>query len=91
MASLAPVLIDCPKDTWTLVAANVTTGFLRIKKTTPMYYHTWRATGETAPSNFDDAVALEKPCHTFGLSFVDPADIYIYCKSGDGQVRMDLP
>ena len=83
-----PVIVPCPKDEWTPVAINVTTGIIHIVKTDPSaYYQTYRDTGEAAPANLTDAIPFDTPLQ---ISASAGIDVYIQPKGKIGSVRVDL-
>ncbi len=71
-----------------MVAAGITTGLLEKVKKIAAYYQTWRAAGQPAPTLFGDE-AIPINCDAAQINFQDPADLYIYCKNYDGNVRMN--
>lgn len=86
-----PVLIDCPAGEWTLIAENVVAGLVHRKKTAPSgYFQTYRTTGGTAPTEFEEGVPLFKGEIVEEISSVAHIDVYVWCTDKDGQVRVDL-
>ena len=83
-----PVVVTCPKDVWTKVATNVTTGLIHILKTDPdAYYQTYRDTGGAAPVDLSDAVPFDSPLQ---ISASAGIDVYIQPNGEDGIVRVGL-
>jgi hypothetical protein len=88
-----PELIDCPANTWTKVATNVTSGIIHIDLPylNIEWYQTYRQTGESAPSDLDGAngsARLLKPSDDIDSSTA--VDVYVWPRSEDGKVRVDL-
>lgn len=86
-----PVIVECPKDVWTLVAENQTTGIIHILKVdSSAYLQTYRDTGGGAPATpADDGEAV--PFRNFlQISSAAAIDVYIKCLGKDGRVRVDL-
>ena len=84
----SPVVIACPKDTWTKVATGVTTGVVHILKIDPDKYHqTYRDTTGAAPTDLSDAVPFDTPLQ---MSAAAAIDVYIRPSGADGSVRVDL-
>lgn len=84
-----PLIVETPKDVWTKVATNVTSGFVWVLNTAPnVYSQTYRLTGEAAPTLFDEAVTLEKPGAPISASVA--IDVYIRPIAVDGSVRVDV-
>lgn len=51
MASNPQLNYSLVSNTWNLVSTNITDGLLHILKGNIIYYHTYRLTGDPAPSN----------------------------------------
>lgn len=84
-----PVIIDCPADTWTKVATAVTSGLVHIFVGEKLkWLQTYRLTGEAAPTDKSDAIALVEPTDTISAS--SAIDVYVYPNGGAGKVRVDL-
>lgn len=84
-----PQIIDCPADEWTEIATGVTTGLVHVKQgTDAVWLQTYRLTGEAAPTDKIDAIALEKPTDEIGANA--PIDVYVYPEGKAGKVRVDL-
>jgi hypothetical protein len=82
-----PTVTAIAKDTWTLVATNVTTGRVHPLIVGPRYFHTYRDTGGTAPTGLSEAVEF-----TGGELAIEPsvaADVYVICTVETGSVRVD--
>lgn len=85
----SPTLESCPKDTWTKVATNVTTGNIwKTDKSPGKYLQTHVLTGAAAPTGTGIGVAIVGEgmaiANTVGI------DVYIYCLGADGEVRVDI-
>ena len=88
-----PVFVDCPEETWTKVADNITTGQIHKAKEEPFsYLHTYRISGDPPPpGGFEEGIKifinneLSDP-----ISFIAGIDLYIFCVNADGRVRIDL-
>lgn len=85
-----PVL--CPKDQWTLVAENVVTGQIHRKSEKPsIYFHTYRLTGEAAPTTIDEGIKLfMNSVISEPITASSGIDVYIWTTEEDGVVRVDL-
>ncbi|MCK5612880.1 hypothetical protein KAR91_63995 [Candidatus Pacearchaeota archaeon] len=78
-------------DQWNLVAENVTTGFIHLMDTkTRIYRQTYRLTGEAAPTAGDRAEGVKMNFPGESISHNAGIDIYIWCDTDDGEVRVDL-
>lgn len=87
-----PVFVDCPEDTWTLVAEKVATGLIHRKENIPHYLQTYRDTGELAPTdNGEEGIPIFVDSITAVISAASDIDVYIMAKGRDGRVRVDLP
>lgn len=88
-----PVIIDCPADTWVLVAEDVTTGQIwKMLNVNRGYLQTYRTADNPAPTNDDDAVPAF-PNNTINLPISATAliDVYIKAVGSAGKVRVDIP
>lgn len=87
-----PQFVDCPKDVWTLVATNVVTGQLWRAELGARYLHTYRDTGDAAPTLRDEGMPIfvdtEKDVETISATL--GIDVYVYAANQDGRVRVDL-
>ncbi len=84
-----PAVVDCPADTWTKVATAVKTGGVWIMDTGPsVYKHTYRDTGDSAPTDDTDAIDFEGRDYLPISSDVD-IDVYIKPARKVGRVRVD--
>ena len=85
-----PEIVVCPAGQWTLVAEDVTTGYIWPKKKDPnLYKQTYRDTGEDAPDNDDDAIPMPKD--GIAISSTTSIDVYIKAVGKAGSVRVDIP
>lgn len=83
-----PVIVACPAETWTLVATNVTSGFVHILDESPAkYYQTYRPTGGLAPTTKTEAVPFTT---VLQISASSGIDVYIMAVVSAGSVRVDL-
>lgn len=85
-----PEVIELPKGEWTLVAQAVTRGQIHILEYEPNYYHTYRISGEDAPT--EQPMATDPPMYRRSIPIIhsEPIDVYLYVKTADGKVRVDL-
>ena len=84
-----PAVIACTKDAWTKVAADVTSGMIHILSGAPnQYSHTYRVTGNAAPSDLADAITLQYV--STSISAPGAIDVYVYAHGVAGSVRVDL-
>lgn len=85
-----PVITACPVNVWTKVATNVTSGQIHIKDTRPgVYLHTYRTSGEAAPTLQTEGVAIPGP--SIPIQATAGIDIYIWPTGVAGSVRVDAP
>ncbi len=86
-----PLLVDCPKDVFTKVATDVTSGLVHKISTDPnKYLQTYRMTGGTAPTEKDEAVPMFIGTDTEQISSSAGIDVYVWPIGKDGLVRVDL-
>jgi len=87
-----PVIVDIPKGSWKVVATNVTTGQVhKLFEQPNEYLHTYRMTGNPAPSNKNEGIAIFVDNElTELISSVAAIDVYIWCVEENGRVRVDL-
>lgn len=84
-----PVIKDIPSGAWTLVAENVTSGFLHIIETQVLkLWQTYRTTGGTAPTDLAEAIQFKG--ETEEISAGSAIDVYIYAEGGTAQLRVDV-
>ena len=84
-----PAIVACPADVWTKVATNVQVGNIWIlKKLNKGYLQTYRLAGEAAPTVTTEGIEIKEPGMAIDSS--PGIDVYIYAKSGDGSVRVDV-
>lgn len=89
-----PVLVDCPEGAFTKVATDVTVGeiYQMIRDEGP-YLYSYRETGEAAPTDKSEAVPIFLGENNIVLEIWERSagiDIYIWCDSTPGQVRLDV-
>ena len=83
-----PDVQSLPKDTWTKVATNVTTGFIHIINIKPgVYMQTYRDTGGSAPTLKTEGVPMKR---TEPISNTTGIDVYVYPIAKAGLIRVDL-
>jgi hypothetical protein len=85
-----PVVVQCPRDTWTLIGTDQVFGYIYPADTKPIkYLYTYRLTGEAAPTTLYGAIPIfqteEKKLIISGVGI----DIYIMAIGNDGAVRYD--
>jgi hypothetical protein len=85
-----PNIIAVPAGAWLKVATNVLTGFIHTMKRGVMYQQTYRLTGAAAPTVDDPSEGAEMPWPGAPISALAGIDVYIYCTSGDGKIRVDV-
>jgi len=84
-----PAIVACTKDTWVKVATNVTAGQVHKLSSAPSQYsHTYRATGEAAPTTRAEAVVMSAV--SLPISAAAAIDVYIYAHGAAGSVRVDV-
>lgn len=90
--------IACTQGQWTIIATAVKKGQVWRKDkdedddSIVIYYHTYRLTGETAPTAINEGVLMfaEESSEFEIISAHELIDIYVWCKNGDGTVRVDV-
>ena len=86
-----PEIISCPKDVWTKIATNVTTGQVhKMLKAPAVYLQTYRETGNSAPTDLSDSVPLFVGESQVPISSISGIDVYVYPVGKAGSVRVDL-
>jgi hypothetical protein len=85
---MAYSFVDCPADTWTLVATAVQRGNIYVAKKGHTYLQAYKATGAPPPVDDSEGIPFIQP----GQEIKAPVDtdIYLYSKGEDGKVRVDL-
>jgi hypothetical protein len=84
-----PAVTACTKDAWTKVATNVTAGQVHILSNAPnQYSHTYRLTGEAAPTTIAEAVVMSEV--SLPISAAAAIDVYVYAHGAAGSVRVDV-
>lgn len=84
-----PVVTACAANAWTKVATNVTAGQVHVLSNAPSQYaHTYRATGEAAPTTLAEAVVISQV--SLPISAATAIDVYIYASGAAGSVRVDV-
>lgn len=88
-----PVIVECPADEWTLVAADAKGGRIQRVKTTPnKYAWTYRIPGDPAPTSPAEGIAIFHNPHDINLQLPPSSgiDVYIYPYEHAGSVRADV-
>lgn len=85
-----PINVTCPKDIWTKVASNITSGVVKIIDTRPnLYLETYRINADPSPANNDGANPVDSNRELIIQSSLS-IDIYIQPVGADGEVRVDI-
>lgn len=87
-----PFFIECEKNQWTLVCSNVTTGKLWRARVGANYLHTYRDSGDPAPTERGEGMQIftdNEPNYEIIKSNIG-IDVYIYPVNKNGRVRVDL-
>lgn len=86
--------VICTQGQWIKIAENVTSGQIWCMNKKVIYYHTYRLTGEDPPTSYEEGALIfefNMPSHEIlSAKSNEPVDIYIWCKNGDGSVRIDM-
>lgn len=86
-----PTFVNIPEKTWTLVANAVQSGVVHIKKPVLRgYMHYYKKDGEAAPTGTDDTLGIPFDGNSAIIAADEDIDVYIWCWSGTGRVRVDL-
>lgn len=83
-----PVTVACAADSWTKVATAVTTGFIWIKDTKPVYQVTYRMNGNPAPTDLSTAWPMPQPGYI--INDDNAIDVYVYPVGNNGSVVVAL-
>lgn len=87
-----PVFVTCKKNTWKLVAQNVTAGFIHCDSVRPdSYLQTYRDTGDAAPTDQTEGTPIFLKSWSEEISASAGIDVYIMAVGQRGRVRVDLP
>lgn len=84
-----PVLVDVPKDQWTLVAKGVSHGFIHQITQSFEYMHTWCPAGSPAPIGEPGVIGMRIAARTIPIESNIRIDIYLSGLEKDGKVRVD--
>jgi hypothetical protein len=85
-----PVLINCPVDTWTVVASGVTAGAIYNMTPSVKFLQTYRTAGQAAPSdNTEGVFAFNDVYSPLGISASAAIDVYLMALTTSGIVRVD--
>ena len=84
--------VNCPKDQYTKIATNVTSGNVHKMKTDADYLQTYRLTAEAAPTLKNEAVRMfvDNPEEEMIRNSPAAIDIYVWCCNEDGILRVDV-
>lgn len=86
-----PLPVDCPVDTWTKVATNVTSGQVnKLNKKPNLYLQTYRMTGNPAPTDQGEGVPIFVESGDNIISSAAGIDVYIMAVGQDGEIRIDV-
>jgi len=91
-----PIFIDLPKNVWTKVATNVTSGQIHKKTEAPQeYLQTYRDTGGIVPPDTEEGkeqgvLMFRDDPITELISAISGIDIYVYPVEKAGKLRLDL-
>lgn len=84
-----PITVAVPEGAWKKVAANVVAGFVHQLLSTPnVYLQTYRLTGVAAPTLVTEGIPFSGKTEEISSSV--GIDVYVWCKGGDGSVRVDV-
>ena len=86
-----PAVVECPKNVWVKVAAEITSGTIHRLVTLPEHYlHTYRNANEPAPSDNSDAALLFSGVSVFAAVSNDVnIDVYVKAIGANGRIRVD--
>ena len=90
-----------PQGIWTVAASGVSQGQIKFLDSSCTYYHTFRNTGDPAPTGnptidseaFADAatkLSQSKVGKSEEIGTLASADIYIYCAGDDGRIIVEV-
>ena len=87
-----PVKVEIPKNAWTLVASNVSSGLITIRQWQPStYYQTYRVTGNPAPTgDQNEDTSTITTGREITISANENIDVYLFSKDVDGEVVLAL-
>lgn len=86
-----PAVVNCPKDTWVVVATAVKSGVIhKLNSEASRYLQTYRDTGGAAPTDDADAADVFVNCTSATISNTVDIDVYIKAVGKAGEVRVDL-
>lgn len=86
-----PVTVQCIENTWTLVAENVTSGFIRkLNKAPRIYLSTYRTTGGAVPTDRAEGVPIFEIGSTEEITSAAGIDVYVMAIGADGEIRRDI-
>lgn len=83
-----PLVAEITKGSWVKVATNVTAGVIHVLKFDAMYQQTYRLTGDPAPTLQTEGSQMSRDGAE--ISALVGIDVYIWCSSADGKVRVDV-
>lgn len=82
-----PKIKNLPKNTWIKVATNATSGMVWALTAGPVYLHTYRPTGQAAPTSRAEGVKLDESIQVYSSEGID---VYVMAAEYDGKVRVDV-
>jgi hypothetical protein len=83
-----PILINCPKNMWTLVESSIKKGELEIYSSRPEeYLVAWRNPGEKAPTKKIEGFSFKEE-RLIEIHAISPIKIYVYATLSDGSVAV---
>ena len=83
-----PAIHALPENTWVKVATGVTQGMVWVLKTNAVYVHTYRLTGNPAPTDLTDSAPLPYP--GLPISSEEAIDVYLRAEGFDGVAWVGL-
>lgn len=92
----APVVVPCPANAWTQVAANVMSARIYATNSAPHLYRvTYRPTGDPAPGNLEGAIIMmgdrDKAMPSYRANHGEAVDIYVWPVADAGEVEVHSP
>lgn len=82
-----PKIKSLTKNTWVKVATNVSSGMVWALTLGPVYLHTYRPTGQAAPTSRAEGVKLDESMQIYSLTGID---VYVMAAEYAGKVRVDV-
>ncbi len=86
-----PTFVTCKKNIWKKVATDVLTGQIwKADKEPNLYIHTYRTTGDPAPTDRNEGMPIFQNKISEEISPSAGIDIYIMAIENNGKVRIDI-